>query len=157
MGSSPRVRGSRQQHIRFHSRHGIIPAGAGLTPSSRPCGQSGRDHPRGCGAHDGVAKIVGNMAGSSPRVRGSLQAGSLIRNVTGIIPAGAGLTPSSCIRGDKARDHPRGCGAHCGPERYSARRLGSSPRVRGSRLPILIYSRRPGIIPAGAGLTLVRI
>ena len=54
--------------------YGIIPAHAGLTCSSIfHCGSS-RDHPRACGAHASrnIGVFVGG--GSSPRMRGSLDA-----------------------------------------------------------------------------------
>ena len=53
-------------------------------------------------------------------------------------------------------DHPRGCGAHFITNAREKWYEGSSPRVRGS----LRRGRRPradgGIIPAGAGLTVMR-
>ena len=71
LGSSPRVRGSRALFLQSLGICGIIPAGAGLTFLNRYTGQSGRDHPRGCGAHKiGTRRAVG-AGGSSPRVRGS--------------------------------------------------------------------------------------
>ena len=51
------------------------------------------------------------------------------------------------------RDHPRGCGAHATETHGDTTKTGSSPRVRGSRLPCRRYEWSAGIIPAGAGLT----
>ena len=52
------------------------------------------------------------FAGSSPRVRGSLDEASADFEGRGIIPAGAGLTVICRIGSLESRDHPRGCGAH---------------------------------------------
>ena len=72
----------------------------------------------------------------------------------GIIPAGAGLTTDGVARADKARDHPRGCGAHVPLPAAATSALGSSPRVRGSPIPFSCDIDCHGIIPAGAGLTM---
>ena len=51
LGSSPRMRGSPSDPIRYVNQPGIIPAHAGLTFSARSCRRRRRDHPRACGAH----------------------------------------------------------------------------------------------------------
>ena len=91
-GSSPRVRGSLEDITEDVKQHGIIPAGAGLTLAPTICRSFDRDHPRGCGAHHSQWKPPTLSEGSSPRVRGSLQAYQAIEDEFGIIPAGAGLT-----------------------------------------------------------------
>ena len=132
---------------------GIIPAGAGLTSPCRILACRGRDHPRGCGAHFIVAEDVVGGEGSSPRVRGSLEATQATIAPQGIIPAGAGLTGLSTARSNQSRDHPRGCGAHIDTRRELEKKGGSSPRVRGSLVLGCLGRHPPGIIPAGAGLT----
>ena len=93
--------------------------------------------------------------GSSPRVRGSLTSRMSFGDAMGIIPAGAGLTGSPISLYVNTWDHPRGCGDHHEVIRTERLKMGSSPRVRGS------LTRKPhgvqclGIIPAGAGLTMV--
>ena len=155
-GSSPRVRGSRLMVLIKINALGIIPAGAGLTGKYIAVSRNCRDHPRGCGAH--TVSVLDKQAagGSSPRVRGSLSVSSNTGSVTGIIPAGAGLTRLSSHSQSACRDHPRGCGAHRLLIFRILARRGSSPRVRGSRLAILADIARAGIIPAGAGLTISR-
>ena len=71
-GSSPRVRGLT----------------TGASPAPAPC----RDHPRGCGAHTPMRLLRTYFVGSSPRVRGSQKFNEVNKDVSGIIPAGAGLT-----------------------------------------------------------------
>ena len=91
-GSSPRVRGSPCCHSPDGRNMGIIPAGAGLTGFTFAWDDVTRDHPRGCGAH-AVRRALNLLTeGSSPRVRGSPRSKLDILILTGIIPAGAGLT-----------------------------------------------------------------
>ena len=134
-GSSPRVRGSLQTMLIAYLVDGIIPAGAGLTKSVD------------------VAAFL--EAGSSPRVRGSQKAVENGYTDSGIIPAGAGLTRRPAKGVIKWRDHPRGCGAHAVSSKRAATSPGSSPRVRGSRFGALDTKGYIGIIPAGAGLTVI--
>ena len=50
-GSSPRMRGTRYERVRFVAELGIIPAHAGNTNSQNATDISRRDHPRACGEH----------------------------------------------------------------------------------------------------------
>ena len=89
-------------------------------------------------------------------MRGSLLLLVLVYEVDGIIPAHAGLTFLMRFAEAESWDHPRACGAHYLMAVRVILILGSSPRMRGSRpfkkcLPFLL-----GIIPAHAGLTVVR-
>ena len=153
LGSSPRVRGS-QVSLPFRLLFlGIIPAGAGLTGSIPNRCTATWDHPRGCGAHSSYRTRFVPRRGSSPRVRGSRGCHDGIRLGEGIIPAGAGLTMRLPPKKMRSRDHPRGCGAHLSFTSFSNRRMGSSPRVRGSLTDGTDVERDLGIIPAGAGLT----
>ena len=86
-------------------------------------------------------------------MRGSLQRDNLAMRHEGIIPAGAGLTRSSCRCNVQGRDHPRRCGAHAVTCDNSSIEKGSSPRVRGSQSAGRAELPPDGIIPAGAGLT----
>ena len=155
-GSSPRVRGSRGLTNDLLAAEGIIPAGAGLTGTLQLHSRQPRDHPRGCGAHHRARPSAARCPGSSPRVRGSPDCIYEGLEHIGIIPAGAGLTPSLLLRFSRCRDHPRGCGAHSTLRTAATVTLGSSPRVRGSLLLVCLRISRCGIIPAGAGLTYFR-
>ena len=153
MGSSPRVRGSPISNTRPAYNLGIIPAGAGLTDDHFIDTPKNRDHPRGCGAHCPSKRSTHPALGSSPRVRGSHTSIRVAGRYRGIIPAGAGLTARSITATTSSRDHPRGCGAHFKADKGYYRKMGSSPRVRGSQLAQRKAQMRDGIIPAGAGLT----
>ena len=93
--------------------------------------------------------------GSSPRVRGEAKQACASRRLAGIIPAGAGRSSSSPSSFWSRRDHPRGCGEKMATTAPSRRSAGSSPRVRGE--VFIQTSFRPfwGIIPAGAGRSLL--
>ena len=114
-GSSPRVRGT-------------------LEASDSPYGPN-RDHPRVCGEHAVCVAIVPAIRGSSPRVRGTRQANGRRRQAAGIIPACAGNTSFMFSRWACRRDHPRVCGEHGDVADGAGDGAGSSPRVRGTRLP----------------------
>ena len=67
-------------------------------------------HPRVCGEQLSVDDQVSNVAGSSPRVRGT----GVIEQIRGIpirfIPACAGNSASSTLLGAFSTVHPRVCG-----------------------------------------------
>ena len=131
------------------------------------------DHPRGCGEHIGIGISGLRRQGSSPRMRGALNAFAPAWTASRIIPADAGSTLLIQHRITRKRDHSRGCGEHhragqrhhdiqgssrgcgehAGRKGNKVLRQGSSPRMRGApgehrhRLPLI------GIIPADAGST----
>ena len=71
---------------------GIIPAHAGLTGCRLAGKYAPGDHPRACGAHQDMMERIERGEGSSPRMRGSHEQDRQRANVSGIIPAHAGLT-----------------------------------------------------------------
>ncbi len=132
-GSSPRVRGTPSDRLIANEEWRFIPARAGNTcPSSMPC-PAVAVHPRACGEHADRAAAGG--AGSR------------------FIPARAGNTRGGASGGRGPAVHPRACGEHdlgC-VGRHDV--CGSSPRVRGTRLPGRAPFRLPRFIPARAGNT----
>ena len=92
-GSSPRMRGTPQHQPATCRTTGIIPAYAGNTSDHHPWGEGARDHPRVCGEHFGSSATDVQNAGSSPRMRGTLQRFVDALELLGIIPAYAGNTP----------------------------------------------------------------
>ena len=151
--SSPHVRGAPAQ-IDGHVVHvGIIPACAGSTSMSAAYLSLSRDHPRMCGEHmvQGLDTLVD--AGSSPHVRGARDVDTVARLQIGIIPACAGSTQRKRTPRPHGRDHPRMCGEHAAIQLASSAESGSSPHVRGARIPIASATSRWGIIPACAGST----
>ena len=91
-GSSPRMRGKPVFGGEFKARHRIIPAHAGQTPAILQSVCRCPDHPRACGANLKTDKCPTLTNGSSPRMRGKLQATPDVTITKRIIPAHAGQT-----------------------------------------------------------------
>ena len=91
-GSSPRMRGTREDSQSLRSADGIIPAYAGNTSSAAFSSAAFRDHPRVCGEHPYRIIPIPEDMGSSPRMRGTHVANSYHGISGGIIPAYAGNT-----------------------------------------------------------------
>ena len=113
-GSSPRVRGTRDEPDPKRLHHRFIPACAGNTrgESQQQCGSA--VHPRVCGEH--VVDVVEHHSpgGSSPRVRGTQLVNGAIRGRQRFIPACAGNTNSDGFEKRISAVHPRVCGEHSG-------------------------------------------
>ena len=86
------MRGTQFQFRRAVERQWIIPADAGNTHTTDQDHSEQEDHPRGCGEHYCHSVAVGTPMGSSPRMRGTLQATKARHDRDGIIPADAGNT-----------------------------------------------------------------
>ena len=153
-GSSPRMRGTRDRHRSADRQHGIIPAYAGNTYGHTAADLRYRDHPRVCGEHTLSSTGLELVAGSSPRMRGTLHATLWYGLFFGIIPAYAGNTIKPEITLEQMRDHPRVCGEHRPRPQRMALRWGSSPRMRGTPCAWPLQTGVVGIIPAYAGNTL---
>ena len=154
VGSSPRVRGTLGSLGVDSAVQGIIPACAGNTTEQFGIQFAPRDHPRVCREHYDNAVAETDEEGSSPRVRGTPAGEHLHVMGRGIIPACAGNTCARAHLAFSSRDHPRVCGEHAGSASRAARRLGSSPRVRGTRSAARHNPYGRGIIPACAGNTM---
>ena len=154
LGSSPRMRGTPCKSCRLRCPNGIIPAYAGNTvclPVYSPCL---RDHPRVCGEHMASSDGSETVLGSSPRMRGTPDLHNRFVVCIGIIPAYAGNTEGILQTPECLRDHPRVCGEH--PYRIIPipEDMGSSPRMRGTRVMQCDNRACGGIIPAYAGNTM---
>ena len=111
-GSSPRVRGKREDRrprsrgprliparagkTRARAHHvaggGLIPARAGKTTGSDAVTMSPTAHPRACGENAATGLVEDAETGSSLRMRGKLQGRPHVRRLRGLIPARAGKT-----------------------------------------------------------------
>ncbi len=132
-GSSPRVRGTRARARSRPPNRRFIPAGAGNAADDLSDRASGAVHPRGCGERSCSVATPTPLGGSSPRVRGTLRLRSTSKPRRRFIPAGAGNAISRCSAMMERAVHPRGCGERSAEFCGSARTVGSSPRVRGTR------------------------
>ena len=151
--SSPRMRGARHIAPIVGTSPGIIPADAGSTLLQHLLAACLKDHPRGCGEHSKRLLSLMTPAGSSPRMRGARIERIIVQWRDGIIPADAGSTTLKDIRKILGKDHPRGCGEHSDQSPADGSVRGSSPRMRGARLPLVFSALTDGIIPADAGST----
>ncbi len=150
----PRGRGAPRLAAAHRSPHGLIPAGAGNTERDGHLPPLARAHPRARGEDAEKFDPQARAWGSSPRARGARLRHTRIRQIRGLIPAGAGSTRRFRARARMRRAHPRGRGEHmC---RFDDRRFsgGSSPRARGAPLVGGVRGVAHGLIPAGAGSTL---
>ena len=132
---------------------GIIPAYAGNTCRGTMRKPDARDHPRVCGEHPNTGNAMFAALGSSPRMRGTPVPSFFHALLSGIIPAYAGNTCHCARRRCRCRDHPRVCGEHGTLALVDDVAVGSSPRMRGTRLVPSHRNCCRGIIPAYAGNT----
>ena len=85
-----------------------------------------------CGEHHLGQRRDRLVQGSSPHVRGALEAAVSAMTSLGIIPACAGSTFRASWTPSVRRDHPRMCGEHPVPTGETPQNPGSSPHVRGA-------------------------
>ncbi len=152
-GSSPRLRGTRDWPGQGALSPRFIPASAGHTPNKISKISNSAVHPRVCGAHPGASGKVISVGGSSPRLRGTLRRGLNQADGERFIPASAGHTRARRKASLFLTVHPRVCGAHHRVGQQQHRQCGSSPRLRGTPLPIKPIQAAARFIPASAGHT----
>ena len=148
VGSSPRGRGTRITTKRGGDSDRIIPAWAGNTGGVGRQNPPEPDHPRVGGEHSFASQCAVTTAGSSPRGRGTREAGQVGSSPRGrgtrrgeseslrarrIIPAWAGNTISAHSAASSRSDHPRVGGEHFVWLDVKYCTAGSSP-LRGTRL-----------------------
>ena len=155
VGSSPPVRGAQPKGIADIRGHGLIPARAGSTLTCRGLPWPRRAHPRPCGEHWEPVRGSGMRGGSSPPVRGALEALQANGEWVGLIPARAGSTLWIRCPVRRHGAHPRPCGEHTVWISRVAALPGSSPPVRGARVVGVVAGVRLGLIPARAGSTIL--
>ena len=152
-GSSPRVRGKQELGDLPHGRVGLIPACAGKTGRSDHATTPPPAHPRVCGENGGDLLAPPGARGSSPRVRGKPPTAQRSAREGGLIPACAGKTGWRRGRRCGGWAHPRVCGENTRCGAAGPLVFGSSPRVRGKRVPGHPHAAPARLIPACAGKT----
>ena len=152
-GSSPRLRGTPYATARLWRHWRFIPAPAGNTIRDSQAMAALAVHPRACGEHLIAEGEKDVDTGSSPRLRGTPGRSMARHHSIRFIPAPAGNTPTRPASDQRGPVHPRACGEH--PVRIPSSRAiaGSSPRLRGTRLPVRGRVDAPRFIPAPAGNT----
>ena len=150
-GSSPRLRGTDQDAITDPRVVRFIPAPAGNSYDADWEDSPISVHPRACGEQHRIAGKLRSGDGSSPRLRGTEYRSVRQGRVGRFIPAPAGNSKCDRSVNSPTTVHPRACGEQEIPLRAVSRRYGSSPRLRGTVLPLdhPVMTRR--FIPAPAG------
>ena len=131
-GSSPRVRGTVRSQWSHFIYFRFIPARAGNGSYAFPRSSRRPVHPRACGERNVGASVPPSMAGSSPRVRGTVRDGDSAGQRRRFIPARAGNGLPLAAREHHRPVHPRACGERHAVNAGDLSWAGSSPRVRGT-------------------------
>ena len=153
LGSSPRGRGKLAVLLLPRSRQRLIPAWAGKTVKPRSRIAWLKAHPR-VGGENNVCRFGRDYdRGSSPRGRGKPGDGYDAGVSRGLIPAWAGKTRSSPLKGTANEAHPRVGGENLAANGVEGYDQGSSPRGRGKREIQTGARRSIRLIPAWAGKT----
>ena len=152
-GSSPRLRGTPAASRAEDAAVRFIPAPAGNTARPTTTSRCGSVHPRACGEHSARSSPATGTNGSSPRLRGTRGRQSGRGYPTRFIPAPAGNTHRCGLPRTPFPVHPRACGEHDAQGRLVPERIGSSPRLRGTRAGLAGDRRPVRFIPAPAGNT----
>ncbi len=150
-GLSPRVRGNPVEDVGGLAAGRSIPACAGEPGGAEDLASGERVYPRVCGGTDQQRGLYMPPNGLSPRVRGNLPLGEMMKPKIGSIPACAGEPIVRRLARGGHRVYPRVCGGTPGLAVLEPTTRGLSPRVRGNRqtIPVINGSRRS--IPACAG------
>ena len=152
-GSSPRLRGTLRDRHHDRPDQRFIPAPAGNTWSGSRLPGETPVHPRACGEHVEDARMMRDVVGSSPRLRGTRSGIQIKMGFCRFIPAPAGNTSRFLKQQGPGPVHPRACGEHVALMRRRLHLGGSSPRLRGTHRQAAACRPRRRFIPAPAGNT----
>ena len=151
IGSSPRVRGTRNQECGYSVCLRFIPACAGNARRYNATMANVAVHPRVCGERNRAFDRKGIPAGSSPRVRGTRTEPCSRAATIRFIPACAGNASTTDRPPSAQAVHPRVCGERNLASAAGGKEYGSSPRVRGTHYYAVRRISRVRFIPACAG------
>ena len=112
---------------------------------------TGAVHPRVCGEHGFATGELSPVDGSSPRLRGTFVMYSKHQLISRFIPAFAGNIYQQPHRQHLRPVHPRVCGEHFVIYIIFPFRVGSSPRLRGTFITLMLSKQWKRFIPAFAG------
>ncbi len=141
-GSSPRLRGTAVAWLCIRPFRRFIPAPAGNRECPHSPAVSFSVHPRACGEQNWKRTIAHCAHGSSPRLRGTVLGCLHDSRFIRFIPAPAGNSRCSCWHSLMSPVHPRACGEQSCGQCEAGKPAGSSPRLRGTALPILSRKAR---------------
>ncbi len=129
----------------------FIPAHAGNSSRWRRCRQERPVHPRACGEQSAPHGDSQELAGSSPRMRGTVQHLMEFMPLIRFIPAHAGNRAVQVPLLPMVPVHPRACGEQIEDMEFVDDFDGSSPRMRGTGRRINTLDQKERFIPAHAG------
>ena len=155
-GSSPRLRGTVFITPPPRVLPRFIPAPAGNRVYAKHATDLRAVHPRACGEQVALVVAVTCIAGSSPRLRGTVQGHHPPVIRLRFIPAPAGNSSRHDPRATTHTVHPRACGEQGLGIVDFFRLLGSSPRLRGTVARYFDLDHVGRFIPAPAGNSLYR-
>ena len=150
-GSSPRVRGTVVPRNWCNAKRRFIPACAGNRSATERGAVPTAVHPRVCGEQSPSSRASDQLAGSSPRVRGTESWRLWRQDALRFIPACAGNSTVTAPEHVILTVHPRVCGEQAHAGSGMPRSSGSSPRVRGTDFDAQKHNRTRRFIPACAG------
>ena len=150
-GSSPRVRGTAATRRCSTYSCRFIPACAGNSTTSSYFAVSQPVHPRVCGEQPIATRARPPSVGSSPRVRGTERVADGSFRADRFIPACAGNSSRAPGLSSENPVHPRVCGEQADPRLGRRKKIGSSPRVRGTACALRDLPGGGRFIPACAG------
>ena len=150
-GSSPRVRETQPRHFDDLGRARFIPACAGNAGNRLWKRRGVPVHPRVCGKRLEVADMWAAPDGSSPRVRETHPDRAVFAGRRRFIPACAGNAARPRNPRHHWAVHPRVCGKRVRGMVGPHDSVGSSPRVRETRIPVWGVHPLRRFIPACAG------
>ncbi len=132
-GSSPRMWGTRKFAGQYSLRDRFIPTHVGNTPTGFVMPKIQPVHPHACGEHARNILILPGGIGSSPRMWGTPGRDRRGSGGRRFIPTHVGNTQPQVARPSQAPVHPHACGEHVSPAAERVLRVGSSPRMWGTR------------------------
>ena len=151
------MRGKEKGRRTHKVKSGITPAYAGKSAYLSPEDTAGRDHPRVCGEKYSWEKSTCKIFGSPPRMRGKAGLVQIVCRLRGITPAYAGKSHKVRLQAPGRWDHPRVCGEKALTGLASGNNMGSPPRMRGKVAYTDLQRPSPGITPAYAGKSLLKL
>ncbi len=135
-GSSPRMRGILALDPARWPRPGSSPRMRGNTTTRVSRAGSAPVHPRACGEHNATLTNQDSNTGSSPRMWGTPLSAETRSAPERFISAHAGTRVLAAGTTPRCRFIPAHAGEHLAARRRATSWLGSSPRMRGTRVQL---------------------
>ena len=151
VGSSPRTRGTARNAASFGGVYRFIPTHAGNGPRGPSTAPRGPVHPHARGERGTARASARRGYGSSPRTRGTVSGLRRGGEFHRFIPTHAGNGPRSPAGRPGRTVHPHARGERRRGLSQSITVVGSSPRTRGTGVPVGWEHRLRRFIPTHAG------